>query len=497
MTAQNGRHVVVIGSGAVGAVSAIECLRAGHRVTVVDADPPGGEHASSYGNAGWLSSHSVIPPAEPGTWRKVPSYLADPLGPLAIRWSHLPRILPWLARYLASGATSARVERTARALRDLLVDATELHAGLAKEAGVPHLVERRGVLHVYPDRSAFEADAGAWEIRRRVGIAWLELPAEELRQREPGLHPRYTFGVVVEEAGHCRDPGAYVAALADLARARGATFVGARATGFDVRGGRLRAVRIETEGADSGEIACDAAVIAAGVRSAALTATLGDRLPLEAERGYHVMIADPEAGPRTSMMVSDAKMVVNAMDGGLRAAGQVEFAGLDAAPDWRRADILRAHLLGLFPGLPATVPADRVRVWLGNRPSMPDGRPCIGPSRATPDVIYAFGHGHVGLVGSARTGRLVAQLVGRLPPALATAPVAPRRALRASRPPRPGRSIDVLGLADRAGRRWAIRFRRGPSMLHAKLYRSLLDHARVSRNGRAPIVRQGSPCKSR
>ena len=418
------RHVVVIGSGAVGAISAIECLRAGHRVTVVDAGPPGGEHASSYGNAGWLSSHSVIPPAEPGTWRKVPSYLADPLGPLSIRWSHLPKILPWLARYLASGWTGARVERTARALRDLLVDAPKLHAALAKEAGVPQLIERRGVLHVYPDRAAFDADHGAWAIRRRVGVEWLEVSAEELRQREPGLHRRYTFGIVVEEAGHCRDPGGYVAALADLARGRGATFVNARATGFDVCDGRLRAVETDT-----GAIACDAAVIAAGVRSKALAASLGDRLPLEAERGYHVMIADAEAGPRTSMMVSDAKMVVNAMDGGLRAAGQVEFAGLDAAPDWRRADILREHLLRLFPGLPRTVSSERVRVWLGNRPSMPDGRPCIGPSRATPDVVYAFGHGHVGLVGSARTGRLVAQLVGGQTTEIATEPFDPRRYL--------------------------------------------------------------------
>ena len=213
-----GRHVVVIGSGAGGAVSAIECLRAGHRVTVVDADPPGGEHASSYGNAGWLSSHSVIPPAEPGTWRRVPSYLADPLGPLSIRPGHLPRILPWLVRYRASGGTAARVERTARALRALLVDAPALHAALAREAGVPHLIERRGVLHVYTDRAAFDADGAAGAIRRRVGVEWLELPAEELRQREPALHPRYAFGIMVEEAGHCRDPGAYVAALADLQR---------------------------------------------------------------------------------------------------------------------------------------------------------------------------------------------------------------------------------------------------------------------------------------
>lgn len=414
--------MVIIGSGAVGTVSAIECLRAGHRVTVIEPGPVGGEQATSYGNAGWLSSHSVLPPAEPGMWKKVPSFLRDPLGPLSIRWSYLPKVLPWFMRFLWSARTPAQIEETARAMRTLLVDAPKLHASLAAEAGVAHLIERRGVLHVYPDRSQFEADTRAWEIRRKVGIAWLELTADELRQREPNLHPRYTFGVVVEEAGHCRDPGGYVQALSELARERGATYVASRATGFRIEGGRLVAVVTET-----GDVPCDCAVVAAGARAKALTTLLGDPLPLESERGYHVMIPGAEVGPRTPMMVSDAKLIVNHMNGGLRAAGQVEFAGLAAAPNWKRADVLRAHLGAMFPALPKTIPADRLRVWLGHRPSMPDGRPCIGTARSTDDVIYAFGHGHVGLVGSARTGRLVAQLVSRTETEIPLTPFDPRR----------------------------------------------------------------------
>jgi D-amino-acid dehydrogenase len=419
-----GRHVVIIGSGAVGTVSALECLRAGHRVTVIEPGPAGGEHATSYGNAGWLSSHSVIPPGEPGMWKKVPSFLLDPLGPLSIRWSYLPKVMPWLLRFLLAARTPAQIEATARAMRTLLVDAPKLHAGLASEAGVAHLIERRGVLHVYPDRAHFEADARSWAIRRKVGIEWLELSADELRQREPLLHPRYTFGVMVEEAGHCRDPGGYVQALSQLARERGATYVTGRATGFRLDGRRLVAVLTE-----QGEIACDSAVVAAGARSKGLTSTLGDPLPLESERGYHVMIADVSAGPRTPMMASDAKMIVNHMNGGVRAAGQVEFAGLEAAPNWKRADVLRAHLLSMFPTLPRSLAADKIKVWLGHRPSMPDGRPCIGTARMTPDVVYAFGHGHVGLVGSARTGRLVAQLVSGAEPEIALAPFDPRRFL--------------------------------------------------------------------
>jgi D-amino-acid dehydrogenase len=424
MSAPSGRHVVVIGAGAIGTISAIELLRDGHRVTIIEPSTPGGEQAASYGNAGWLSSHSVIPPAEPGTWKKVPRFLSDPLGPLAIRWSYLPKALPWLIKYLLSGWTEARVEVTARALRTLLVDAPSLHKRLADEAGVGHLIERQGVMHIYPSRAAFDADKLGWNIRKRVGVTWMELSADEMRQREPDLHPRYQFGVLVEEAGRCRDPGDYVAALAAHARGLGAEFIAAKARGLRLQSGRL--VSVET---DNGEIACDAAVVAAGARSKPLAASIGDHLPLETERGYHVMIEGAQTGPRTSVMASDAKMVVNWTNKGLRAAGQVEIAGLEAAPNWKRAEILRDHLIGMFPKLPKDLPAARIRSWFGHRPSMPDGRPCIGYSPASRDVVYAFGHGHVGLVGSARTGRVVAQLVAGRAPEIPVAPFDPKRFL--------------------------------------------------------------------
>lgn len=412
----------VIGAGIVGACTALALLKEGHAVTILEPGAPGGEQAASYGNGCWLSPMSVIPPAVPGLWRKVPGFIADPLGPLAIRWTYLPRVLPWLARYLASGWTEARVARTAAALRAILKDAPALHAELAAEAGVGHLIERRGLMYIYPSRAEFEREAMAWRIRRQVGIDWIELSAEELRQREPALDRRYGFAALVEEGGHCRDPGAYVAALVALAEAMGARRVQARATGFRIAGGRLRAV---TTGA--GEIEADRAVISAGAHSKALAAAAGDRLPLETERGYHAMVEDPGTGPRTPLMPSDGKMSITWTDRGLRCAGQVEIAGLAAAPNWQRAEILRDHLLRSFPGLPRDLPAERVKLWMGHRPSMPDGLPCIGPSSATSDVVHAFGHGHVGLVAGPRTARLVAQIIAARPPEIDPTPFDPRR----------------------------------------------------------------------
>jgi len=416
------RHVAVIGAGIVGAACAIELLRDGHRVTLIEPGDPGGEQAASYGNGAWLSPSSVVPPSMPGLWRKVPGFLADPLGPLSIRWPYLPRLAPWLARFVRAGSTVARVEVIARALRPLVSDAPERHRALAEEAGVADLIERRGLLYVFPARADFEREALAWRLRRDNGVEWLELDADELRQQEPELDRRYTFGVLVQAGGNCTDPGTYLAALVHYALGQGATLLRAGATGFRITAGRLDAVL-----AGDGEVACDVAVICAGARSRALARAAGDRVPLESERGYHAVIAQPGIGLRHPIMPSDGKMAVTMTRGGLRIAGQVELAGLDAAPDWRRADILRDYALRTFPNLPRDLLADRVKVWMGHRPSTPDALPVIGPASGCADVVHAFGHGHVGLAAGPVTGRLVADLIAGRAPVINPAPYSPRR----------------------------------------------------------------------
>ena len=416
------RHVAVLGNGIVGVSVALALLDAGLEVTLVSPEEAGDTGAASYGNAAWLSPASVVPMSMPGLWRRVPGMLLDPDGPLTLRWRAVPRLTPWLLRFLRAGATVQRVEATARALAPLLAPGPAMHAGQAAAAGVPDLIRRDGLLYVYPDRAAFEAEALAWRLRRENGVAWRVLEGEALRSAVPALSTRYAFGALVAEGGHCLDPGAYVAALARHAMRRGGRAVRARATGFVLDRGRL--VRVET---DAAPLACDRAVICAGIHSRPLALATGDAIPLEAERGYHVVVREAGVELRLPVQPSDSRMGITPTAAGLRAAGQVELCDRADAPDWRRADILLGHLCRAFPALEAGGPRPDVVRWMGDRPSTPDGLPVIGAASATRDVVHAYGHGHVGLVSAPMTGRLVAEILTAAEPSVSLAPYAPRR----------------------------------------------------------------------
>jgi D-amino-acid dehydrogenase len=432
-TMSGGHPITVIGAGIVGAMAALALLRDGHQVTLIEPGEPGGEQAASFGNGAWLSPASVVPMSTPGLWRKVPGYLSDADGPLVIRWPALPGLLPWLLRFLWAGHSVARVEATARALSALLKDAPQRHMQHAAQAGVADLVVQRGLLYLYPDRAAFQAEALSWRLRRDNGVQWTELEGPALRELLPDVDPRYGLGIRVAAGGHCLDPGAYVAALVQQAVAKGARLVRARATGFVFEGARLAAVRT-----DQGAVACGRALIAAGIASAALARQLGDRIPLASERGYHVVLANAPVRLCLPVMPSDGKMAMTPTRGGLRVAGQVELAAVSAAPDWRRAELLAGFARRMFPALSGDAGTDAGGVagvdaasptsrWLGHRPSTPDGLPVIGPSPARPDVLHAFGHGHVGLAAAPATAELVADLLTGRSPAIDPQPYRPGR----------------------------------------------------------------------
>jgi D-amino-acid dehydrogenase len=224
-------------------------------------------------------------------------------------------------------------------------------------------------------------------------------------------------GVLVGGNGHVSNPGGLVKKLAEVFVRSGGRIVREPVTGFEFIDGQLTAVRTRM-----GTHQADRAVVAAGIWSRPLAAGLGDRLPLETERGYHIVISDPEVKPRIATMSGEGKFVATPMDMGLRIAGTVELAGLNAAPDWRRADKLLRLGQDMYPKLARSYPESRLTRWMGHRPSLPDSLPVIDRSTRSPDVFYAFGHGHTGMTGSSTTGKIVADLVAGRAPGVDLAP---------------------------------------------------------------------------
>ena len=380
--------IAVIGAGIVGLGAALELQRSGHRVVIIEPDQPGGRQAASYGNGSWLNPGAVMPISTPGLWRRVPGFLMNPAGPFMIRWGDLPRIAPWLLKFVMAGRTWAQIEACAVSRYALCRDSVPGHTGWAEEAGCPALIRHNGLMFVYRSRDEFLGEAREWDIRRRFGVRFSEIDETELRQIQPELGPSYRFGARIDDGAQVSDTGAYCAALADLAVSRGATRIVGRAARLSFASGRLQAV--ETS---QGPVACDRAVIAAGIGSGDLARQAGDNVPMVSERGYHAVIPAPGFDVPVGLMPYDGKMAVISTPAGLRIAGQVELAAVDAAPNWQRADILVGYLRAMFPDLAARVDPATIDKWMGHRPSTPDGLPVIGPASGCADVFHAFGHG--------------------------------------------------------------------------------------------------------
>lgn len=397
-------HIAVIGAGIVGVSTAIWLQRAGARVTLIDREGPAS--GTSYGNAGVLAAASVVPVTTPGLLRKAPGLLLNPSKPLFLRWSYLPRLLPFLRRYLAH-ANEEAVERISKGLTLLLGDAADQHLSLSEGTPAARYVTVGDYLFGYADRAAYEADAFAWRIRRKRGFDFEELDAASLAGYDEALAGRFGFGVRCPAHGRISDPGAYVAALADHFVTCGGDVRIATLSDLDVENGRAVAALTS-----AGRIEADQIILTTGAWSGPLAKRLGVAMPLESERGYHLEFVNPSISLKAPTMVAAGKFVVTPMEGRMRCAGVVEFGGLHAPPSQAPFQLLKRQTEALFPDLKY----DRINEWMGHRPATADSLPVIGAAPAAHNVWLGYGHQHVGLTGGPKTGQWLAQLaLGKAP----------------------------------------------------------------------------------
>ena len=391
------QSVVVLGAGVVGTCIALQLLDCGWRVTLLDPRGPG--EGASKGNAGIIAVSHVTPLAMPGTLRQVPRMLLQRKAPLSIRWRYLPQLAPWLYEFLRASRPS-RIPAICDALASLMTGAYEAYLPLLDRCDGRDLMKRQGWLMVYESDALFARAQKDFGLRREHGVRIDPVDAEEIRQLVPAVSRHVRHGVFFPDCGHTINSHRLVRTLARAVERGGGTIVRGEACDFAFRDGRVRAV-VGT----SGEIAADAVVVACGAWSKPLAAKLGSRVPLDTERGYHVTFEAPEVELPVPIVSGDHRFGVTPMEHGLRAAGTVEFGGLEAPPSPYRHELLVERTAGLLPGLQTEAQSR----WMGFRPSMPDSLPVIGRAPACPNAYFAFGHGHIGITTGAVTARLVAQ----------------------------------------------------------------------------------------
>ena len=387
------RSVAVIGAGIIGTVAACFLRREGHAVTLYDRDAPGS--AASFGNSGVISPAAVMPVAMPGLVRKVPRWLLDETGPLYLDWRELPRLMLWLIAFLRAGRED-RVRAISASLGALNGPTLDLLMPLLREAGLEALVQRKGMLYLDPIGQESVGESLTVSLQRAAGHRVEALDAAGIRDLEPALAPGFTRGVFVPAAAHTLDPHRLVTGLAAHFEGQGGSFRRARVERIVAPADDHAAIEADGETRDYGGV-----VVAAGVWSRPLVAGLGYYVPLVAQRGYHVTFTDPGVTLNTVLLPTAHTATIVPMAMGIRMGGTVEFARDGAPPNEKRTDALCRHAKATIPALRI----DKRTTWMGERPCTPDSLPVIGRAPRHPAVLFAFGHGHQGVIGAAEDRR--------------------------------------------------------------------------------------------
>ncbi|NMD08978.1 MAG: FAD-dependent oxidoreductase [Phyllobacteriaceae bacterium] len=406
-------HTTIIGAGIIGMATASFLQRAGHQVTVIDRVGPG--EGCSFGNAGGVAFAEIMPTIHPGIFRKIPGWLMDPLGPLTIRWAYLPKALPWFMA-AARNTTPQRIEAIVRARAALGLRAVADFETLLGATQRKDLLVYRETLRLYDEESQFAAEAGERETKARHGFPVEIFSGDQAREMEPAIGK-----TVIKAATHggwyfVTNPESVVKALAAKVVQGGGKIINDDVRGIVHGDGEVKAVTL----AGAGQHPVQNLVICAGAFSHLLARQLGEHVLLEAERGYHIVL--PNSGIELSRSLTYARTpgAATPMDMGLRLAGTDEFAGLTASPNYARADALYHVFKKILPALQA--PDEQATRWMGHRPGTPDSLPVIGRSRTMRNVVYGFGHGHMGLTWGPTTGRLVSEILAGTTPNTDMAP---------------------------------------------------------------------------
>lgn len=391
------KPICVIGAGIVGVSTALWLQRQGERVILIDRDTPG--QAASFGNAGLIAQWASVPVNTPGIWRDLPSMLLNPKSALFIRWPYLPKMIPWLTQFLLN-ANDAKTRAVTKSLHGLLHDALDQHKNLARGTAVETWITDSKFSYIYKTRADYEASRYSWDLKRELGFEPQLFQGAQIQEQEPNIGPGIEFMAQLSGHGHILNPGEYVRNLALVFEQNGGKFIQTTVTDFTKTNGQVTQILTH-----QGAIDCAKVVVTSGIWSKNLMQRLGLNIPLETERGYHIVFKNAVGKPSHPLMAA-GKFAITPMGDDLRCAGTVELGGLDLPRSQAPLNVIRDFISVALPNLSSAETSE----WMGFRPSTPDSMPLIGNIAGT-NIFTGFGHQHIGLTAGPKTGQILAQMI--------------------------------------------------------------------------------------
>ena len=387
----------IIGAGIQGISNALFLQKKDFNVTIFDKDEPGSPTAS-YGNAGHFSPYASVPMNRPDILTDIPAMLLSSSGPLALKWNHVPKMIPWFLQFIRNCSTK-RMMYTAQNMHQILDLALPAYDELFDEIDLEGLVEKKGILYIWNDQSLKSRELEI-KVRNELGVDQQVVTPKEIHDLEPNIKPFYHGGVYYKYGRHARNPKKILLKLFDLFLKKGGKFLkmNVQDVNFDQEKPILKN---ETQ-----SFFFDKIVIACGAFSKKLTDNLNEEIPLDTERGYHVHFKGCDHLLSRPVIFQNRGFGITPMEQGLRVVGTVEFGGLNNKLSKSRIKNLINNAKYMLGDLP-----EHEDEWLGFRPSMPDFLPVIGASKNHKNVFYCFGHHHLGWTLGPISGKIISGMI--------------------------------------------------------------------------------------
>ena len=393
----NKSKIGVIGAGIQGVSNALFLQKKGFDVTLFDRDEPGSPVAS-YGNAGHFSPYACVLMNRPDVLTDVPAMLLSSTGPLALKWNYMPKMMPWLIQFIRN-CTTKRMMHTAKNMHQILDLALSAYDELFDDIDLEGLVEKKGILYIWNDQSLKSRELEI-KVRNELGVDQQIVSPKEIHDLEPNIKPFYHGGVYYKHGRHARNPKKILLKLFDLFLKKGGKFLKTNVQNINID---VEKPVVKTE---SQKYVFDKLVIACGAFSKKLTDNLGEKIPLDTERGYHVHFKNCDHLLNRPVIFQNRGFGITPMEQGLRVVGTVEFGGLKNPISKPRVKNLINNAKYMLGDLP-----EHEDEWLGFRPTLPDFLPVIGPSKNYKNIFYCFGHHHLGWTLGPISGKIIAGMI--------------------------------------------------------------------------------------